>query len=359
MRRLALVVVALSMVACGSTGKKPLDITDETTTSTPIATDGTGPPPTTTTTTTVRAVAKPQCAPPPVDTYDYTRDPDHLSAQQHELQGDIEKALQYGQAHADEYTSIGFVNHPRVSILGYFTGHLDRHRAALRGLVSHPDLLDVAQGVQTERDLQQMQMALTKDAEGHLRSSMGRPSGIVEVNLDATAAARRVAEQFIRAYEQRVCVALAGHPYPKGSVADVDQCGDLQVPSARVPDVTLELRLDATRVARGAVVKGTAHVTNNSSTPITYEGGTSIDGFVVEPGSSRPIGGQFGGVYRNDVARRYTAAAGGGTVDIPVIVGTDDCRKDADYSLPAGRYGVITNVGAFGRSNEVSLEIAD
>ncbi|MEY2425334.1 MAG: hypothetical protein QOI61_906, partial [Actinomycetota bacterium] len=160
MRLTAAVALLLLLVGCGD--GQPLNVEGSTTTTSAVEAS----PSTTAPTTTVPppSVAQPQCVSDlSNDGYDYTADPDKVGAQQEALRGDQEALLAYGAEHPDEYTAVAFNNRPTVILVGYFTGHLDEHRAALRRRLSHPDKFELRQSLQSERDARAMSDAIRDD----------------------------------------------------------------------------------------------------------------------------------------------------------------------------------------------------
>jgi hypothetical protein len=283
-------------------------------------------------------------------------DASRISAEQEPLRGDLATIQDYGHAHPDEYTSTGFDNDPTIRLFAYFSGHVDDHRAALAKLVAHADRLEVRQSSQSEREQHAIMDSL--DHQSGLFTSDGPDSrGPVNISMRATAAARERAEQLRDRYRDRVCLTLAGHPFPRGAWPDTSTCPADPAPTERNAQVKFTLVLDTTTLARGEQGTGTAQITNHGAAAIMADTGSSLDAVITRAGSNDIVGGAVGGF--SDLMGAQIRAEPGQTVEFPVRFGTDDCAPNTDYSLPAGDYTVSSYVKGFGRSDDVTITVVD
>jgi hypothetical protein len=300
-------------------------------------------------------VAQPLCVEPERQPAVSNEDGMRIGAEQQSLRGDLEKVQEYGRAHPDEYTSVGFDNEPTIRVFAYFSGHVDDHRAALQNLVAHPDKLEVRESNQSERD-QKAIMDSLDHSSGMFKSAGPDSRGPVNISMATTAQALRVATELHERHGDRVCLLLGGHPFPKGAWADTAKCPTEPAPTDRNPSVEFKLELDHTTLHRGEAGTGTARIKNNGTSTISAFTGSDIGANVTRPGSNAIVSHDTG---FHTLAGRTLAPKPGETVEIPVRFPTDDCSPNSDYSLPPGEYTVSSYVKEFGRSDEVTITIIE
>jgi hypothetical protein len=304
------------------------------------------------------AIAQPGCV-ENNDGYDYTADPDHVGAQQTSLRADAETVRRYGEGHPEDFTQVAFENRPSVRLLGVFTDHLDEHRAALQPQLQHPDQFEVRKGALTARDAQAIQKTLNEEAPfAHQWNSNGS-GGLdfhVNANFFATADGRSAAAAARQRWGDVMCLTIAGHPFPKGAWPDTSTCPADPAPTDRNTAVDFKLVLDKTTLQRGEVGTGTGRVTNNGTVALEAMTGGYVGANVTAPGSQQILGSSSGAQTLEAVGRH---ADPGQTLEMPIRFGTEDCRADSDYALPAGEYVVSSYLKGFGRSDDVTITILD
>ena len=335
---IAVTVLAL-LAGCGRSGVTlgTEESSTSTSSTTTVAASGTSVP---TTTAVAASVAQPQCQPEGVRAY---READ--GAAQGELQGDLDAIKAYGAEHPDEFSAAGFSNDPTVRATGWFTGHLDQHRAALAARVPHPDKLAVLQGYLSERDSQALQQQVQDDAhlKGHWNQiAGGTATGIVTVGFNAARADRDAAAYARRTWGDKLCITIASHPYPHGAWTDQPTCPPAAPPESTTtttdPGVTVKFALARHDVPRGESGHGTLTITNRSAHTVEFTtGGQGLGAAVLIPATGENVGTESGA---HTLEARIWRAAPGDSIDVPVVFGTEDCRPNGQYALPAGTYEV-------------------
>lgn len=274
---------------------------------------------------------------------------------QRPLRGDQNKLRAYGAQHEDEFTELMWDNGPPVKLVGYFSKNLDRHRAALVPLLEHPDRLELRRSLQSDRDRQRIMQSLDFDSD-LFTTAGGRPNGTVHIDLRTTAAARKTATDLRAEWGDLVCLRLGSHPFPKGAWPDTSSCPKDPAPTKRNPAVRFTITLDKTTLRRGEIGTGTARIQNMGTAVIETITGTDIGASVTKPGSNRIVGAL---TESHNAAGLLVRAEPGGTAEIPVRFGTEDCEPNRDYSLPPGQYVVSSYVEEFGRSDDVKIRIVE
>jgi hypothetical protein len=299
-------------------------------------------------------IRQPFCVPEGAPPKDYPVTPDKWAT----LGPDQDVIRAYGDAHPDEFTSVVSEYTMGQRLLAYFTGHLDEHRAALAALVANPNDFAVVQGVHSFRESQAIADAIQNDPQLHGEVggvTWGTAAGAVGANFRSTKSGRAAAGAVRDKFGDGVCVQIAGHPYPKGAWPDASSCEHV-VTFEQSDDVELSLALDTPKVVRGTIVNGTLRVTNHGVQSRSWPGGSDLGAFVLDEAGTA-IGSQA--VEGGTAMASSWVAAPGATIAIPVRFGTDDCRANADYSLPAGTYDVLTGLTPNGGSAGATLKITE
>jgi hypothetical protein len=295
------------------------------------------------------------------DPTDYNAAHAAVEQKQSALQDDVERIRVYGEMHTNEFASAGFDNYPKVVSVGYFTGNLEGHRAALLPTVEHDDAFEVRLAVQSAAAAERIRGEW--EAEG---SSIGprrsvlydRANGSLEIDLAPTKAGRAAARLVEERWGDVACILLAGHPYPRGAAPDAPvQCPNVDtMPTKRNSNVDFLITLDRPSVARGERGTGVARITNRGSTRIEAGTGSDVTGFVIESETNRLVGFRTGPM---NAMASVIRAEPGETIEKPFVFGTDDCHADADYATPAGEYLVTVSLGEFGRSNDAAVTVTE
>ena len=291
----------------------------------------------------------------------------HVVDQQQALMPDLAVIQGYGRTHAG-YRGTWWSNGRKVRLLVRVSGDVAEHRAELRRLVAHPDLVDVEPSLQTDEEAKalaaHLRQAIPQTAGGvdDLNGpSIGGAGHVVPVWLEAGQTA--LAQRLYTTYGDRVGIRFGSLTYPinrarfrtsqhyypqdqnSGPAPLTGPCGYAAprgVPSAA--GLTTVVQVIAPTEHGPSEPAGVVTVTNHSARDFyvaDYETMVSI----VDPRTGRVVGtpadpsfGNLRGPYRTPP--RVTSQTGS-------TIGTEPCSYEHGYRLGSGRYDLVVDAGYF------------
>lgn len=248
------------------------------------------------------------------------------------------KVLAYGGQHADEFGGYGLVWHGAddASVVISFATDVDVHRAALSGMVEHPDELVVCQVAVSGVVAEAIEATLIVDLRGRF-SSIGGGLGGIEVVLAADEEA--LAADLDRRYGDAIELRVGALSYPLNTATSV--CPDLPV-EASLPGLEIAIVSPAEPLTAGGVepLQLAVMLTNVGRTPIRFGSGTATGTILDSDG--RVVAGP-GTVAIGDVGIGVDLAPGEST-ELPMVASTASCDPRLGYELPPGDYQIVGHV---------------
>jgi hypothetical protein len=239
-----------------------------------------------------------------------------------------------------------YENEPTVHVVAFFSGDdLEIHRAALRRLVVHPDQLEVRPSpwplVRLEEiraDIHEMATA----AEPGLFSGWSTGRGKVNVRLRADG--ERVATQLRERYGDAVDLTVGFLHFPDCAFADALAARMAQrlEPSPLLPGEVQIAPREALHVTSGSNLGNTIRLVNEGVHDVVVLTNGQIVAPVVDPQTNEIVGG-YSGAQTLPLAR-FRAPAGG-SIEIPLLVGTASTVPKRGYAVPPGRWAIEIAVG--------------
>jgi hypothetical protein len=267
---------------------------------------------------------------------------DEISFEQNNLRADVEVVRRYGEEHPEVWVELRFENEPTVRIVALFAGgDLEAHEGALRRLVSHPDQLEVRASPWPAVHLEQIRAAVQEMAtssEPGLFSGWGTGGGKVMVRLRADG--ERVAAQLRERFGEAVDLTVGFLHYPDCGIRGSG--GPLGAHSAQprtmeLPEVIHVAVDEDLRVRSGANLQATIRLTNDGDEEVVVHTNGRLTAMVLDPKTNETVGGYAGAQTMPLVLFR---APRGGSVDIPLLLGTASMTPRLGYSVPAGRWAI-------------------
>ncbi|HEV7888801.1 MAG TPA: hypothetical protein VGO92_14685 [Acidimicrobiales bacterium] len=177
---------------------------------------------------------------------------------------------------------------------------------------------------------------------------------------EGAAAAARLYERFGSSI--RITLGFQPYPAPPGRDEPEPEVASAVAPARAetvpAPDgVTLEVRLASSSVVSGHGVEGVLVVGNDGPLDREFSGGLWLLGCVVDPADGAVVGLPMEPMPLVLVGRRAPA---GGSVEVPVRVGTAGTRRGRPAAVPPGRYEVRVRLpyeGAEIEAPPVPLEV--
>ena len=269
-------------------------------------------------------------------------------ARQALLQGDADRARQYGQAHPDAFNDVWFDYRDGEWILVVgFKSAVDEHRAALLALLEHPDSVVVCRTSSSAAD--QMKIladirALPND-DGQISSYGARVDRIfVNVRADLESLAKQLYEKYAPAID----ITVGARPYPPGAAStDGFPCPEL-APAATPTGVRVTVEPSSVAFTSGANSKATVRIRNSSTAAVAGSRGLFS---VVRPGTRTVVGMYVGA---RDLVLRTFDVGPGGESSFEDTYGTAPCGPGDRYTLPKGTYELLATVDINGIGTVVS-----
>jgi hypothetical protein len=266
-----------------------------------------------------------------------------LELEQSKLRADVQLVRDYGDAHPEAWVEVRFENEPTVRIVALFAGGgVTHHEQALRRLVAHPDQLEVRPSPWTRVRLEEIRTAvhdLATSSEPGLFGGSGIGHGQVDVRLRADG--ERVAGQLRARYGDGVDITVGflhfpgrafRHPHRPPMPADPAGPGPSPLPDELRVGLDGELEVET-----GADLWSTIRLVNEGRVEVVALTNGQLTARVVDPETHEIVGG-FSGNQALPLVR-FRAPAGG-SVDIPVLIGTASTVPRLGYAVPTGEWAL-------------------
>jgi hypothetical protein len=264
-----------------------------------------------------------------------------VSLEQQELRGDIEIVRRYGEAHPEAWVELRYENEPAVRIVALFAGdQLALHEDALLHLVAHPDQLELRSSPWPKSELEEIRAeihAMARSSDSGLFSGWGVGRGKVNVTLRADGA--RVAKQLQERYGEAVDLTVGFLHFPECAMSEWLAGLSDSVPP-RPPFLTHQLRVTTDvnlEVRSGTNLSSAIRLVNKGTAEVVVSTNGGLTGRVLDPETNEIVGGYSGAQPLPLV--RFSAPAGG-SVEIPMLVGTASTVPRLGYAVPPGQWAV-------------------
>ena len=248
------------------------------------------------------------------------------------------QVLAYGGQHPDEFGTYGLIWHDAAdaSVFISLTSRLDEHRAALEGLVEHPEELIVCQVAVSGAVAQGIEATLVDELDGRFLS-IGRGLGAIDVVLAADQEA--TAADLLARYGEAVQLTVGVLPYPLESAASV--CPG-PPPLGELPglDISIVPPTGPLDTVGSQPLELTVNLLNVGSAPIQFMTGTSR-GTILDP-TGRVVS-TSADVLLGDVGIGVDLQPGA-TTQLPLVATTASCDPQLGYTLPSGDYRLVAAV---------------
>jgi hypothetical protein len=151
----------------------------------------------------------------------------------------------------------------------------------------------------------------------------------------------QIADALVARHGDLVRVDVGGIPWP---LDDVDAmfagCADPLPGGDAIDGLSAEVTPTHDEVEVGENVTGTVVLTNATREPVTFGwGGAGVRGYLVQPGSDRPVGMYVGAETMQFVST--PAPAGGASKPVPVLAGAASCNPRIHTAVPPGPYDLV------------------
>jgi len=246
--------------------------------------------------------------------------------------------LQYGSERPDVFGGYGlhWTSADDASVFVSFTTDVSEHRAALTGLVAHPDELIVCQAPASEADRNMIRATLLAELDGRFTSlGSGATNGAVTAGLNPTE--ETLAAQLVERYGAAVDVSVGALAYPLDDAEDV--CGPTLEPSLIDGlDVSVLNAADPVVMTPAGTAAISVRLTNTGDQTIHFGSGhpsTAITDAEGAPLTSDMSGGE-------DVGIGITLDPGAHQ-DFDVEVALSSCDPSLGYLVPAGDHFVVVS----------------
>ena len=248
-------------------------------------------------------------------------------------------------AHASEGGTpwLDWVNDPPRLVIG-FTSNVAEHRSDLVPLLTDPDRVFVCKIGHSQAEVSRVAAEIQQAHASSARELLSVAAGVDGVTVQLRADVESVAQDLVARYGDVVSITLGNLPYPASTGATSGATG------ACTADVTGPTDLNGLRadlsfpnptVHSGQDIGGTVTVTNTGNAPATFQSGSPLVGWVVQPGTTSVVASYTGGIAGVGVGGTL---APGESSEIPVLVGTASCGPGVGYALPPGQYDVLVPV---------------
>ncbi|HEX4433628.1 MAG TPA: hypothetical protein VH012_02285 [Acidimicrobiales bacterium] len=273
-----------------------------------------------------------------------------LSIEQSTLRGDMALIRRYGEAHPEAWVELRYENEPTVRMVAVFAGgDVGLHEAALRQLVLHPDRLEVRASPWPQRRLEEIR------AEIHEMATTGEPglfggwgTGRGKVNVHLRADGERVAARLQERYGAAVDLTVGFLHYPDCGFGDSLAPPFASPDRPRLEPLPQELSVttdEPLEVASGANLASAIRFINEGPAEVVVRTNGHLTAVVIDPESKEAVGGYSGAQAMPLI--RFSAPTGG-SVEIPLLVGTASIVPGLGYAVPAGLWAI-----------EISLALGD
>jgi hypothetical protein len=278
------------------------------------------------------------------------------------LRGDIEIIRSYGEEHPNDWTDVLFENEPTVRIVALFAGDtLGAHERALRGLVEHPDRLDVRATTYSRAQLEEFReevsaRARTSDPGAFLSWGVERGRISIAVAADQEQLAETLRARFGDAAELKV--GAFAYPMPVESPSDFEaRSATSRAEVPLISTLTGAFESDVS-VTPGGRWHGPLRLANLGRDVVVLKTNGGLTARVLDPNSGEVVGG-FVGFQTMPLVRFVIPPSG--ALSVPLSVETASFSRRLGYVVPAGDWlmDAVVDIEGVGqrRIPPLSLEI--
>jgi hypothetical protein len=260
------------------------------------------------------------------------------------LQPDILAVDAYGRQHLTEWMGVQpTVDHPR-RIEAKFSGHRDEHEAALKALVTRPDILDVSLSSHTPGEVEAAQAFLLAEVAKNQRlfSSYAESyqPGQDLVLVELVPGQEKLARDMIERFGDILIVSVGAMSFvPDGcrSKPTPRKCPDLVGIDPATIGLELSIVLDTPTISQGQAGQGKLIEKNIGSAPFSVGSGEPVVGKLVYPGTLRVVGEFTGGIAGVGGGPQLASGESG---TISIVFGAGRCDGEPGSAVPPGVYGL-------------------
>jgi hypothetical protein len=260
---------------------------------------------------------------------------ERLMLAQGALREDLRTITRYGEAHPDTWAGVEY-DGPRLVAL--FTDP-EPHVAALRGLVEHPDSLDVRSAPRSARELQALLARVNDIAAAHQGLFRFWGADNVRISVQLRGDAANLAASLAQEFGHVISIKLGGHDYPLDATKPPAAQTRGPVPSGNPPDLGLTALPKVESVRAGETVSGQLLITNRSDVPLKCSVG--VLGQLLHADGT--VAGQYFGPVTFGAPRLRLEPHG--SQRIPFMTGTESVDPSVGAVLPPGRYDLVVSLG--------------
>jgi hypothetical protein len=265
-----------------------------------------------------------------------------LETEHAKFHSDVEAVRRYGEIHPDEYVDEFFENEPHIRLIVLIAGdNLATHEVELRRLVKHPTQFEarLTPFFRTRLDeIRQEVLGVVANQPGAvIRIAMVR--GLIHIVLAADQ--EKLAAQFLAQFGDAVELRVGNFSYPPLEDSINDGISSRRVEGAKLPllptgEFALALE-DDIRVSSGGKAHGVLRFSNLSGTEVIIDTNGTLTAQVIDPRTGKGVGG-FSSFQAMPLCKFVVPP--GGTVTIPVLVGTTSSIWSLGYAIPAGNWEI-------------------
>lgn len=274
-----------------------------------------------------------------------------LELEHSKFRSDVEAVRRYGESHPHDYVEELFENEPHIRLIILMVGdHLAEHEVALRELVSHPNQLEVRLTPFPRSQLEEIRREVNDTSADRPGAFMQWGIGRGRVNVQLAADQEDLAASFHERYGDAVELRVGVFPYPPGSGVDHQEKRPPAVARPKLPllpseefEVGLESEI---AVPSGGTKRGALRLRNRGSEEVVIETNGGVTARVIDAQTGDGVGGFFGVQTAPLITFRI---APGGTVLIPLLVGTTSSVRNLGYAVPPGPWAIDVPIQIEGR----------
>jgi hypothetical protein len=276
------------------------------------------------------------------------------------LRPDLDVVRRYGASHPEEWVDAHFRREPPpLQLVVVISGDdIERHDAALRGLVAFPDQLEVRWSPHSYSYLEEIRAEASEMARKGSICGTSIECGRTHIKLwaDQEGLASELAER----YGDAVDLTVGYLHYPdrrllKSGGTPLDRPVIERPPLLPADEIVVSVP-QGLRVKSGDSLSSRLEVHNRCTAELVVKMYGQVTGSIVDPQSNQRVGG-FEGTHTSPVVR--FRASPGMSVNIPLRIGTACPDPDLGYKTPPGEWAieVILNVDGRGRLRSPLLPV--
>ena len=257
------------------------------------------------------------------------------------FQSDVDIVRRFGESHPDEYADEFFENEPHIRLIVLIAGdNVAAHQSALHELVEHPNQFEVRATPYSRSRLDEIQrevLGVMVRRPGAIQQ-IGITRGRLHVRLSADQ--ESLAATFHEQFGNAVVLHVGNFLYPPTGDEEDEVASSHAVDRAELPLLPNEFAVNLEGeilVSSGGTAGGALRFCNQSDTEIVIDTNGTLTARVLDPKTGEGVGG-FSGAQTMPLVQ--FAAPPGGTVTIPVLVGTTSSVRSLGYAIPPGRYTI-------------------